>query len=85
MLVEGEGTLQTNMISILIGHIYIWELYHDPDSCRGHMLIGANFFTLIDLLTWVSYNSVGSLSTQSLKFSIMTGFYFTKSNLIYFS
>ena len=25
---------------------------YDLDSCRGHLLIGANFFSLVELLTW---------------------------------
>ena len=27
-------------------------LYYDLNSCRGHLLIGANFFSLVNLLTW---------------------------------
>ena len=66
MLMEGEG--RSKMISILFGDICwlvpllwsrffqgifaSWVPYYDLDSCRGHLLIGANFFSSVELLTW---------------------------------
>ena len=42
------------MILILLGTLASWVPYYDLVSCRVHLLIGVNFFSLVEFLTWVN-------------------------------
>ena len=55
------------MISIQVGcriMIASWVPCYDLDSFRGHLLIGANIFSLVERLTWDSLHA--RLNCESL-------------------
>ena len=48
-----------------------WVPYNDLDSFRGHLFIGTNFFSLVDILTWDIYFTLPIHLIYTVKYALM--------------